>query len=320
MVTGITGQLGRALVRKLTKDPDNHIIGLCRQEDILYASKLFSGNSQVICILAELGNKSLIKALVSLYRPNHILHFAANSSVFESNINPLGYFTVNVQYTLNFLEAVRESVNSSYSPKFINMSSIEIFGNIDGVLLESRNEDSSICPSNQYGVSKAAAHLYVDSYRNLYGLQASNLISANFVSEFQSSNFVLAKVFNYLSGPYATEKLKLGNISSIRDWSYVDDIVSGIEFILHNQCGNYCIASGNIFTVEEVIAKIFERFSISNYLDYIDIENKLIRIGDTNFVNIDCKKLKSLGWSPQYSIDQLIDKIFTNRKQKNGSN
>jgi GDPmannose 4,6-dehydratase len=320
LFTGITSQLGQMLTKVLSRVADSYIIGLCRKESMGRAKEMFSAYNNVILVSAEKGEKTLVKGLLSLYRPDIVGHLAARSSVFESNQAPLQYFESNVEYTLSILDSIRAVYSSVYRPKFFNMSSTEIFGSSIGTLIEKRNEDTPINPSNMYGASKAAAHVYVDTYRSIYGIYANNIITANFTSEFQSSSFVASKIINYLLGD-KKEKLNLGNISSIRDWSYAEDIVGAILTSLTPETsGNYCVASGNINTVEEFVQMAFNRFGINDYKNYINIENKLIRIGDTNFVNIDCAKLKALGWLPTCNTEQLINKIIKNKKVSSDNN
>lgn len=314
LFTGITSQLGQMFTKVLSRSTDTYVIGLCRKESMGRAKEMFSEYNNVILVSAEKGEKTLVKGLLSLYRPDIVGHLAARSSVFESNQAPLQYFESNVEYTLSILDSVRSAQSSTYRPKFFNMSSTEIFGNSTGTLIEKRNESTPINPSNMYGASKAAAHLYVDTYREIYGIYANNIITANFTSEFQNTSFVASKIINYLLGD-KKEKLNLGNISSIRDWSYAEDIVGAILASLTPETsGNYCVASGNINTVEEFAQIAFSKFGINDYKNYINIENKLIRIGDTNFINIDCAKLKNLGWVPEHNTEQLINKIIKTKR------
>jgi len=312
MFTGVAGQLGRAFVRTLTKNKDNYIIGLCRESELERAKTVFAQNQNIVLASADSADSASISGAIRYFRPDVVGHLGAKSSVHGANESPIEYFYSNTVSTINILNAIK---SAQIKPKFFNMSSIEIFGNSEGVLLESRNENTPICPSNQYGSSKAAAHIYVDTYRKTYGLHVYNVISGNFISEFQNSNFVIGKVLNYLeTDAFLGKKLKLGNINSIRDWTYVDDIVDGILCTLDcSQPENYCIASGNIATVENVISILFKYYDL-NYLDFIEIENKLFRIGDTNFVNIDCSKLRATGWFPKYSLIQSINQIMLNKK------
>mgnify|MGYP003440676119 FL=1 len=319
LFTGITSQLGQMFTKVLSRTTGTYIVGLCRKESMGRAKEIFSAYDNVILVSAEKGEKTLVKGLLSLYRPDIVGHLAARSSVFESNQAPLQYFESNVEYTLNILDSIRAVRSATYSPKFFNMSSTEIFGNSNGALIEKRNEDTPINPSNMYGASKAAAHVYVDTYRSIYNIYANNIIAANFTSEFQNSSFVASKIINYLLGD-KKEKLNLGNTNSIRDWSYAEDMVEAILASLEPDTpSNYCAASGNINTVEEFTQMAFSKFGISDYKNYINIENKLIRIGDTNFVNIDCAKLKMLGWAPTHNTEQLINKIIKNKRVANDS-
>lgn len=315
LITGITSQLGKALTRELIKDEANYIVGIVREEKFFEVKEFYKCCKNIIIMMAKKGESGLIKTVLSLYEPDVIINLAAKTSVAGSNDAPEEYMYVNVEQTYSILNAIRQVISPTYNPLFINASSIEIFGNCNGALFEARSENTPIAPTNIYGLSKASAHIAVDTYRQVYGIRAVNLILSNFISEFQDSKFVIGKVLNYLFSSMS-EKLTLGNVDSIRDWSYVDDIVGAIQTIVLNGAStNYCIASGNKMTVREIIELFFSSAEIDNPYDYITIEKKLFRVGDTNFSNIDCSKIRSIGWVPKYTIKDMVTKILYEKKK-----
>ena len=97
------------------------------------------------------------KALLTL-RPDKIIHLAAISSVDHTDVKQL--YDVNLWGTRNLLEASTK-LGSSLD-RIIIASSANIYGNQAGKLIET----SSIRPANDYAVSKAAAEMLADTYKN----------------------------------------------------------------------------------------------------------------------------------------------------------
>jgi len=114
------------------------------------------------------------------------------------------------------------------------------------------------------------------------------------------------------------EKLKLGNISSVRDWLYVDDVCSAVDTCIKNQSyncfGNYNISSYNEYPVLELLKKAFLFENNRNYENYIDIDVSNFRLIDTSFCRINSEKIRRLGWEPKYDIDSTL-KIIIKAKQ-----
>jgi len=300
LFTGATGQLGQAFIRAILKDEKNHIIGL-HSTDTEVSVRLSRTYANLSLVKVEEMQESSFRALLDLYRPDIVGHLSAQTSVWESKEEGLKTFNKNVKETYEILRSLIR-----YKPvTFFNMSSSEIFGSCGEI-----NESSKIAPSNPYGVSKACAHLYVDSFRHEYGVSASNIISGNFISEFQSSKFVIGKTLEYIkNGPDKNNKLKLGNLDSVRDWMYVDDLVHGILRALEFPANNWCVAANNVKSVGQVVKLIFD-YSGFNYRDYVEIEESLFRKNDTVYGHIDSSRLRSLGWEPKYATLDIIRKLL----------
>lgn len=321
LLTGITGQLGQALCRYIfAKYPDSYIIGTTRDVDSEMSQKLQAQYKNLILTLVPPEDKPCIKRLVFLYRPDVIGNLGAQSSVSSSFGSPYETYLDNTQLNANILESVRLATKnmSSYSPVYFNISSAEIYGG-NSVDDTEKTELSPLSPLNVYGVSKASAHMLVDTYRSLYNLRCFNFVCTNFISEFQNSNFVMSKILSYVATiKQQKEKLNLGNISSVRDWLYVDDVCSAIDTCVKNPAydcvGNYNISSYNEYSVLELLKKAFSFENNRNYENYINIDMSNFRLIDTSFCRVNSAKIRKLGWSPKHNIDSIL-KIIIKAKQ-----
>ena len=321
LFTGITGQLGQAMCRYIfSKYPDSYIIGTTRNLNSEVAQKMHSEYKNLVLTLVTSQDKPCIKRLVFLYRPDVIGNLGAQSSVSSSFNTPYETYLDNTHLNAAMLESVRLAVKnmSSYSPTYFNISSSEIYGGTS-VSDKEKTELSPISPLNIYGVSKASSHMLVDTYRSLYNLKCFNFVCTNFISEFQNENFVMSKILSYVANiKKKREKLKLGNISSVRDWLYVDDVCSAVDTCIKNQSyncfGNYNISSYNEYPVLELLKKAFLFENNRNYENYIDIDVSNFRLIDTSFCRINSEKIRRLGWEPKYDIDSTL-KIIIKAKQ-----
>ena len=308
LFTGISSQLGKSYLRYLnTVSPEAKIIGLTSgtktKEEY---DELKSINKNIELIKKPTGEKGLFQSLLSFYQPNVVANFGALTSVGSSDLNVMDYLNINLLNSVELMEAVR-SIDKSIRPVIINVSSSEIYSNTG---FTSVSEDTCPCPRNAYGASKAALNVYSNLYNSVYKVPIINMITSNFISEYCGPHFIFGKVINYILGE-KDEKLKLGNTESVRDWMYVDDLIDAIELLLKNKVyESFCISSGNVSTVNGLIKACFEAAGIKNFKDYIDIDQSLYRKSDTEFIELDCSILKSLGWEPKYKLNAAIEKVL----------
>ncbi len=102
------------------------------------------------------------------YRPDTVVHFAAESHVDRSITGPTEFVETNVLGTLNLLEAFRRGVGGAASRRFHHVSTDEVYGSLgsEGLFTEETRYD----PSSPYSASKAASDHLVRAYHRTYGL------------------------------------------------------------------------------------------------------------------------------------------------------
>lgn len=203
-----------------------------------------------------------------------------------------------------------------------------------------QNEDTPFAPNSPYAVAKLAAHHLVRVYRDSYDLHANAIIMFNNESPRRGNNFVtrkisryVAAVHNYLSVPHPmhTEldifkekmevskvnfegipKLRLGNIYAMRDWGHSKCYTRAMNMMLQmNYPDDYVVASGKSYSVEHFLKTTFNYVGIQNYMDYVEIDENLLRPSEVEYLNGDSSKAREvLGWSPEVSFEDLVKEMI----------
>lgn len=308
LITGITGQDGIFLTNLiLNKSKNTKVIGTSR----------FSGNESYIKKLKYLKTKNLdnllvIKtnlndtystdSLISSFRPNKIFNLSGPSSVYDS-LKDSNNKTQIINIFNNLVESVlKHSPNS----KFFQASSSEMFGSLNDPFLD---EQSNFNPNSPYAEAKLANHEKVmELSKN--GLKFYSGIMFNHESEFRSPNYLIMKIINsaYSIKKKEKEKLVLGSLDYIRDWTYAKDSVIAMDLIMERGLSsNYVIGSGVGHSIKDVVSYVFKKFDL-NWENHIVINTELLRKGDPKKVIANSDKLKNeFNWVTNYNLYELLD-------------
>jgi dTDP-glucose 4,6-dehydratase len=308
LITGGLGFIGSNFFNHMKeKYPDYEMLIL---DSETYASdrsniQNFSGCRYVTFNITE---RDRLFKLFENYKFEYVVHFAAESHVDNSILNPLKFVESNIIGTINLLDA-----SVKYGIKlFYHISTDEVFGQLGPT--GSFNETTPYDPRSPYSASKASSDHFVRAYYHTYNLPVviSNC-SNNYGPNQHDEKFIPTVIKKILNG----EKIPVyGNGSNVRDWLYVMDHVNAIDKILHGgKIGEtYCIGGG--YEVSNLrLAKI-----ICEKIDYIKeweqdskelIEFVEDRKGHDFRYSIDNSKItKTLGWEPQTNFEDGIIKTI----------
>ena len=184
LVTGGAGFIGSALVRYLVHEKNFSVINV---DKLTYASNLQSLESLVSSPLykfeqVDICNGNAIKAIFEKYRPNAVMHLAAESHVDRSISGPLDFVTTNVVGTSILLEKSREYWGSlegkaKSSFRFHHISTDEVYGDLphpddvpNGHVLPLFTENTPYAPSSPYSASKASSDHLVRAWSRTYDI------------------------------------------------------------------------------------------------------------------------------------------------------
>ena len=259
---------------------------------------------------------------VATANPDEIYFLSGQSSVGLSFEQPAETFESLIYGVLNFLEAIRFYGNKT---RFYHASSSECFGNVNAGT--AANESYPFKPRSPYGVAKASAHWMVVNYREAYGLHCSNGILFNHESPLRPQRFVTQKIVSTACRIAAgsNERLKLGNLTGVRDWGWAPDFVEAMWLMLQQDIADdYVVATGKGYELAKFVEQVFAELNLDRE-KFVDIDQTLFRPSDiSNSVGDPRKALDVLGWESSVTFQTLIQKLvktelaFSKSLLKNG--
>lgn len=273
-------------------------------------------------LYGDLCESSSLLTILSKISPDEIYNLGAQSHVKVSFDVPEYTANVTAMGTLRLLDAIRQLKLHS---KYYQASSSEMFG--DGSIGGYQNENTAFNPQSPYGLSKVFAFNMTRIYRRSYGMFAANGILFNHESPRRGINFVTRKITIGLSRVKLgiQKTLKLGNLSSSRDWGYAKDYVEGIwKIIQYAKPDDFVLATGENHTIREFAELAAKHLKISLVwkgagIEEIGIDRKtgkvIIEVDPIYFRPLEItylrgdasKARKILKWKPTVTFEELVE-------------
>jgi dTDP-glucose 4,6-dehydratase len=320
LVTGGAGFIGVNFVLDWLVQTDETVINL----DLLtYAGNLSSlesleGDSRHVFVKGDIGDRALVKKLLTKYQPRAVVNFAAESHVDRSIHGPGEFIQTNVVGTFNLLESARAywsalptAVQSGF--RFLHVSTDEVYGSL-GPEDPAFTESTPYAPNSPYSASKAASDHLVRAYHHTYGLPTLTTHCSNNYGPWQFPEKLIPLV---LHNALAGKPLPIyGDGSNIRDWLYVSDHCSAIRHVLaEGRVGEtYNIGGCNEKTNLEVVGTLCSILDELHPDSPVTPHNKLIsyvkdRLGHDRRYAIDAGKIaRELNWTPAETFETGIRK------------
>jgi nucleoside-diphosphate-sugar epimerase len=290
LITGINGFVGTNL-RHTLEGKGYHVSGLdVRSLDSNVRACDITDQAAVIRCIEDLA-------------PDFIFHLAAISRV--DYTNPTLLYAINVMGTLNILTAAS---HLKKKPAFLLISSAQVYGIVEE-RLQPISEQSLIQPVNHYGASKASAEHLMQVFHQEYDLPVSIVRPFNHIGRGQDPHFVIPKIIKSIKDN--NPAIQLGNLSVIRDFLDVRDVVNAYIMIMEhfNDGGVYNIASGTGYRLSDVAALIQQIAGMQLNIQHTDSllrKNEIIKsIGDSSAFK------KQYDWQPAYTIRDSLEWILS---------
>jgi dTDP-glucose 4,6-dehydratase len=319
LVTGGAGFIGSAVVRHLVANTPYTVMVV---DKLTYAANLDSlavaaGSSRYAFAQADICDAGAVNRLVSSFKPDIIMHLAAESHVDRSIDGPAEFIETNVNGTFTLLDVALRYYRSLQPAarerfRFHHISTDEVFGSLgpDGHF----HEDSPYRPNSPYSASKAASDHLVRAWHHTFGLPVvlSNC-SNNYGPHQFPEKLIPLTILNCLEG----KRLPVyGRGDNVRDWLYVDDHVEALMLVAERGAlgRSYNIGGNSEWTnidvvkaictlVDELVpdAKLGRRESL--------IEFVADRPGHDKRYAIDAGRIgKELGWTPRETMQTGLHK------------
>ncbi|HIH17800.1 MAG TPA: NAD-dependent epimerase/dehydratase family protein [Nanoarchaeota archaeon] len=301
LVTGADGFMGSHLTERLLSfgaDVSIFLRGSSTEGTRNFSVKnLKSSISKISNILeGDISSVDSIK-LIRNNNPEIIFHLAAEAYVPKSFKQPILVKEVNLDGTLNVLEA---AMKLSSIQGVVCTSSSEIYGTSNIAI----NEDHPLNPTSPYGASKAAADRFCFSYWNTYGLPIAIIRPFNTYGPRHTYDVIPKFITRALKNEPLTVH---GDGSQTRDFTYVDDMIEA--FLLMGsrkeavgQAVNF--GTGKDVSIREIAEKIVRYSNSSSKIEYIEK-----RTSEVQKLLCDPSKAKQLfSWEAKISIDDGLRK------------
>jgi UDP-glucuronate 4-epimerase len=305
LVTGGAGFIGSHTIKKLL-DLKYEVVCVDNFND--YYDPLvklknvapFKKNRRFSLYKADINDLKDLSQIFEKEKPQKICHLAAYAGIRASIRNPRLFIKTNIEGTLNLLElSVKYNIKN-----FILASSSSVYGNNRNFPFS--EEDRIDRPISQYAMTKSAGEMLGYTYHHLYNL---NLTILRLFSVYGPSGRPDMAPFLFTNAIYKrTPIVKYGNGKSMRDYTYIEDIVYGIVSALRKDLPFEIINLGNNRPVEinyliALIEKILGRKAI--------ITKHKKTPGEVNITCADISKAKKiLGYSPKTTIEEGMKKFI----------
>jgi dTDP-glucose 4,6-dehydratase len=317
VVTGGAGFIGSALVRHLVLDKGDEVLNV---DALTYAGYLPSlraveGKPNYRFLHADICDAHAMREAFASFRPDRIMHLAAESHVDRSITGAADFIQTNVVGTFTLLEAARDywdglEQQGKAEFRFLHVSTDEVYGSLgdDGLFTEATAYD----PSSPYSASKASSDHLAKSWQRTYGLPVvvSNC-SNNYGPYHFPEKLIPLTILNALAG----ERLPVyGKGENVRDWLYVEDHARALDRIAERgRVGEtYNVGGRNERRNIEVVRRIcgvLDGLRPGNRPREELIEFVTDRPGHDARYAIDASKLETeLGWRAQENFDSGIAK------------
>jgi dTDP-glucose 4,6-dehydratase len=328
LVTGGAGFIGSAVIR--------HII-LNTNDSVINVDKLtYAGNSESLVDVdnsdryafeqVDICNRAELDRVFTQYKPDAVMHLAAESHVDRSIDGPAAFIETNIVGTYTLLEATRhhwlkltEQAKTTF--RFHHISTDEVYGDLEGTT-DLFTETTSYEPSSPYSASKAASDHLVRSWLRTYGLPTIITNCSNNYGPYHfPEKLIPLVILNALEG----KPLPIyGKGEQIRDWLYVEDHARALYKVVtegvigetyniggHNEKQNIDVVK-TICNILDELLPITKKTEIDSgtvvtYKEQITFVKD--RPGHDVRYAIDASKIeRELGWKPKESFETGIRK------------
>ena len=304
LITGINGFAASHLARKLLQE-GNEVSGTIRTRSDLY--KIEDIKDKLNLYLIELTDAHAVEKVIKEVRPDEIYHLAAQSYVKLSWDAPLETYRINIDGTINILEAVRRL---EIKPAILITSTSEIYGEIEGKI----NENTVPNPITHYGISKYAQDMIARLYHRSYGMnivitRAFNITGSGRADVFVDSSFA-KQVVEIENGKKPI--IYHGNLESERDFVSVHDVVEGyVKALRSKKWGEvFCLGSGKPIKISHILKSLITFSDMPEDIK-TEVDKKRFRPVDTKTMRCDYSKAKKvLNWEPKISIRESLIELL----------
>lgn len=313
LITGFSGFVAYWFLRQLNSsctEEKAEVLGLDLHKPKDFEQGYNFENLTIRFMSIDLLDRKSLEISLQAFCPDYILHLAAFSSVGESWRNPVDCYANNTNIFLNIVEAVRQN---RIKCRILSIGSSEEYGNVSKADVPLR-EDSALTPISPYAIARVSQEMLSKCYVDSFSLDIVMTRSFNHIGPRQRDIFVIPSfakqiVYGLLDGKQEVE-LTTGDVSIVRDFTDVRDVVRAYDFLLRNgKTGEiYNVCSGRGQPIADIIQIIADKLGVKVSTK---VSPALVRPNDNMIIIGDNTKLHSqTGWKPEHSLESTLDDMI----------
>ncbi len=316
LITGTAGMVGSHLLE--------YYSGKVKKEFLIgtYFNPTINLNDIVdLCLPIELDvrHAEAVEKIIHEFKPTKVFHLAAQSFPTVSWLRPVETMDINANGTINLFEAIisARKLDAAYNPTVVVACSSAEYG----ASLTPENvpikENAELLPLHPYGVSKVAQDLLTYQYYKGHGISGIRARIFNTTGARKTNDAVsdfVQRAFDIIHGK--TEKLRVGNLSSLRAITDVRDLVSALVLLSEKGIAGeaYNISGEKVYSMQLVI-EIIEQVCDRKFI--LDSDSTLFRPTDEPIIYGDSTKLKTeTRWIQKYSLQETVIDMFKYLNQR----
>lgn len=311
LITGGAGFIGSHVVREFVKTYSDYLI--INLDALTYAGNLenlkdIESEPNYKFIKVDITNEEQILSVFEQYKPNGVVHLAAESHVDRSITSPLEFVKTNVLGTVNLLNAAKKVWNGNFEDKrFHHVSTDEVYGALGETGFFT--EETSYDPHSPYSASKASSDHFVRAYADTYGLP---VVLTNCSNNYGPNHFPEKLIPLCIHNIINKKPLPIyGDGKYTRDWLYVIDHAKAINLVYHKgRLGeSYNIGGFNEWQNIDLVKELCRQMDVKLGREQGESEQLITfvkdRPGHDLRYAIDASKIhEELGWSPTVTFEQ----------------
>jgi UDP-glucose 4-epimerase len=251
---------------------------------------------------ADIRDAQAVREIAERAKPEAVFHLAAQIDVRKSTADPAFDARINVEGTINVLEAAR----AAGARRFVNTSTGgAIYG--EGQILPAP-EDHPVAPEAPYGLSKFCAENYCEIFRRMYDLSAVSLRYGNVYGPRQDPLGEAGVIAIFCGRALAGEDpMVFGDGLQTRDYIYVGDVVdANLAAAERDVTGAINIGTGVQTNVLELVEALRPMAKGA-----FEAEHAPARLGEVNRIALDASRARAeLGWESRVGLDEGLRRTF----------
>jgi dTDP-glucose 4,6-dehydratase len=334
LITGGAGFIGSAVVRQYIQDTRVTVINV---DKLTYAGNLESlaqarNHTRHIFEQADITDRPALERIFHVYRPDAVMHLAAETHVDRSIDGPAQFINTNILGTYTLLETARTywsglPADRRSDFRLVHISTDEVYGSLDNEGLFT--ETSPYDPSSPYSASKAASDHLVRAWHRTYRFPAMITNCSNNYGPYQfPEKLIPLMILNALEGKPLSV---YGQGKNIRDWLFVEDHARALRLVLAKgrpgetyNIGGHCEKT-NIEVVRAICDILEELLPSSSHLAHRSspyTQGSLLGTHYSSLITyvpdrpghdfryaLDASKIqRELGWMPEESFRSGLEK------------